>query len=259
MEIAAKTPGVQEWIEGPIRDEPGTLWPLLLRGAHAVRWAWEARGGGTADTVSPDAWKVWFKRLVLAENCLDEAVELDPGCADAWHHLIILGRARQLPVAELWRRFDGLLAADPHHLFGHESMLNGLMAKWSGSDEEMFDFARTRAAANPGTLIPLLVAQAHLEYARNHHADNLRVYFHRDEVGDELVAAAFASVWHDDRSATLLEPIAWNWFAMTLTLADHLEAARPLYDAIGEDWVRPSPWRNTERFLRLRKYARDDA
>ncbi|MFD0595438.1 hypothetical protein ACFQZ4_26440 [Catellatospora coxensis] len=40
VEIAAKTPGVQEWIEGPIRDEPGTLWPLLLRGAHAVRWAW---------------------------------------------------------------------------------------------------------------------------------------------------------------------------------------------------------------------------
>ncbi|WP_155369080.1 hypothetical protein [Catellatospora vulcania] len=258
VEIAADTPGVQEWIEGPIRDEPRTVWPLLVRGAHAVHWAWEARGGGTADTVSRDAWKVWFKRLVIAEDCLDEVVSIDPGCVEAWHYLITLSRARQLPSEERWRRFEGLVAADRHHLFGHEQMLHGLMAKWSGSDEKMFDFARTRAAANPGTLIPVLVSMAHLEYARRHHSDNLRDYFDRDEVGEELVAAAYASVWHDDRSATLLEPVAWNHFAMTLTLADHLEAARPLYEAIGEDWLRPGPWNSTERFLRLRKYAHQE-
>src|SRR5262245_55421081 len=63
VEIAADTPGIQEWIGGPVSDEPDSVWPHLVRGAHAVYWAWEARGSGTADTVGADAWQVWFDRL----------------------------------------------------------------------------------------------------------------------------------------------------------------------------------------------------
>jgi hypothetical protein len=251
MRITADTPGVQDWIEGPVRDEPDSVWPLLVRGAHAVYWAWEARGGGAADTVSREAWNVWFDRLRQAENSLDAALEIDPNCAEAWHYLIILGRARQLPAEERWRRFEGLLAADPHHLFGHEQMLTALMAKWSGSDEEMFEFARSRAAANPGTLIPVLVARAHFEYADRHY-EVRNDHFGKDEVGEEVMEAARASIWHPDYKSTLLAATAWNTFAMALTLADYFESANIILDTIADDWICEYPWGSVEECLRLR-------
>src|SRR5688500_13843108 len=84
LDIAAKVPGVQDWIEGPVRDDPGSVLPRLVQGAHAVRWAWEARGSGKSETVSEQQWKVWFRRLKLAEDCLDEVVAKDPKCLEAW-------------------------------------------------------------------------------------------------------------------------------------------------------------------------------
>ncbi|NUT34711.1 MAG: hypothetical protein HOV79_16755 [Hamadaea sp.] len=89
------------------------------------------------------------------------------------HYLVILGRARELATEESWRRFNALTEINPHPLFGHEQMQDNLMKKWGGSNEEMFEFARTRAAACPGTHVPLIVVRAHLEYAhaRAHRED----------------------------------------------------------------------------------------
>lgn len=57
--------GVEERIPDVARAEPDSTLPLLIRSARAVYWAWDARGGGTADTVSQEQWKVWFQRLRL--------------------------------------------------------------------------------------------------------------------------------------------------------------------------------------------------
>ena len=154
METAANVPGVQDWIEGAVHDEPGSVLPLLVQGAHAVFWAWEARGTGTGDTVGEQQAKVWFRRLKLAEDCLDEVVDRDPKCLEAWYFLIVLARARQLSTQERWHRYHKLIELDPIHHYGHDQMLQNLCAKWSGSAEEMFGFARRRAAAAPGPRCP---------------------------------------------------------------------------------------------------------
>ncbi|MEU7904980.1 hypothetical protein [Actinoplanes sp. NPDC049118] len=255
VEVASDVKGLEEWITEPIRAEPGSTLPLLLRGARAVSWAWEARGSGTADTVGQDAWKVWFQRLKLAENCLDEVVDRDPGNAEAWHYLITLARARQLPIDEHWRRFNKLIEIDPSHLFGHEQMLNNLMPKWSGSNEAMFDFARTRAAACPGTHVPVLIAKAHIEY---HWKNGREEYLERDEVADEINAAAYESVWHDDYETSLLTPVLWNDFAYTLTYGRYFKQAWHLYESIEDDWVRQWPWGGVKWFLKAREHAREN-
>lgn len=253
MEIAADAPGVQDWIEGPIRDEPQSTLPLLVRGAHAVFWAWEARGTGLSDSVSREQWNVWFKRLKLAEDCLDEVIERDPTCVEAWHYLVILGRARQLPIEERWRRFNALVEIDPHHLYGHEQMLSNLMAKWSGSSELMFDFAHSRSAGAAGTSIPVLIALAHLEHRiRNGGSD----YMERPEVGEELVAAAQQSIWHPAYRRSIVTPTVWNAFALAFALADRFGEANRLFDEIGDDLVSERPWNSVDHFLRLREYVR---
>ncbi|HWS32353.1 MAG TPA: hypothetical protein VN408_06380 [Actinoplanes sp.] len=261
--IAAGTEGVEEWIDGPVRDEPESTLPLLIRGARLVYWAWEARGEGLANTVSEDAWKVWFNRLRRAEDCLDEVVERDPGSAEAWEYLITLSRARQLPQEERWRRFEGLIGADPAHYYGHQQMLEGQMRKWSGSAEAMFDFARTRAAACPGTHIPVLVPLAHLEHARGKSKSSLELqeYLQESDVVDDIWDAAQLSVFHDDYKETLLTPIVWNNFAFTLGLGGQTNAAGSIMDAMGDDWITRSPWQSMENFLKVRAHVqanRDD-
>jgi hypothetical protein len=256
--VAAETAGVEEWITGPIRDEPGSTLPLLIRGARLVYWAWDARGEGGSSTVSEDAWKVWFQRLRQAEDCLDEVVERAPADAEAWEYLITLGRARQLPPEERWRRFNRLIEADPTHYYGHTQMLEGLMRKWSGSAEEMFDFARTRAAACPGTHIPVLVALAHIEHGRGNGGTDMHQYLQRDDVVDDIWNASQLSAFHDDYKETLLTPYVWNNFAFTLGLGGQYNAAGSLFDVMGEDWITRSPWNTTTNFLKVRDHVRSN-
>jgi hypothetical protein len=259
--IAADAEGLEEWIAGPIRDEPGSALPLLLRGARYVYWAWEARGSGLANTVGQNAWKTWFKRLKVAEDSLDEALEKDPTCVEAWHWLIVLGRARQVSKEERWRRFDGLTALDPTHYYGHAQMLEALMPKWSGSSEEMFAFARSRAQGAPGTGLPVLVASAHLEQ-RFVEGGSARAYTRRPEVAEEIVQAAYQSIWHPSYQRSALTPLLLNEFAYAFSYADRYVEAERLFQEIGDDGVTPSPWQYErmpadELFLSLRGYVRE--
>jgi hypothetical protein len=252
MEIAASVPDLQDWIEGPVRDEPGSVLPLVVQGGRAVFWAWEARGGGQAETVGEQQWKVWFRRLKLAEDCLDEAVERDPKCLEAWYFLIILARARQLSKQERWDRYNRLAELDPMHHYGNDQMLQNLCAKWSGSAEEMFGFARERAAAGPGTSLPALVATAHLEHRFSQ--DDKLAYLRQPEVAEELVAAAQQSIWHPDYRRTLATPHLWNRFAMAFGLADQFQEAKRCFDLIGDDLFAGSFW-NTELFATVRRHV----
>jgi hypothetical protein len=257
MSLAADTKGIQEWIEGPLRDDAGSILPLLVRGAHAVYWAWDARGTGTSDTVTEAAWKVWFNRLKLAENCLDEVVDRDPGNAEAWHYLVILGRARQLSMEERWSRFNRLIEAAPTHYMGHVQMLNNLMAKWSGSAEQMFEFARDRATRYPGTALPVLIADAHLEHrVRNGGAE----YIERKEVGDELVAAAYQSIWHPAFRPTATSRSVWSKFAYALALADRFPEAARCFEVLGDGPVTSAFANGSENENKIREmyvYWRD--
>lgn len=232
--------GLEQWIDEAVRSTPGDPLPLLVKGIRYVNWAWSARGSAFADQVDSSVWPIWFERLSVAEDALQSVVQAQPGTAEAWHWLIVLGRARQVSKEELWRRYHGLVAADPTNYYGHVQMLEGLMRKWSGSDAEMFDFARTVAAANPATHLPVLVAMAHLQ--KSYDADSRVDYMKTPEVAKEVLDAAYASIFHDDYEYTFFTADALNWFAQALVLTGYMNVAQACFDAIGDDYVTNWPW-----------------
>ena len=99
-----------------------------------------------------------------SEEHAREAIRVDP--SDVLPHvtLVTTGRGLQRGVGELVARFNAGRGCAPHHLELHRQMLQGLCAKWGGSDEAMFEFARSVAGAAPDSAgLAELVATAHVE------------------------------------------------------------------------------------------------
>ncbi|KUL31691.1 hypothetical protein [Actinoplanes awajinensis] len=262
--VAATTVGVERWITDVIRDEPDATLPLLLRGAGLLTSAWELRRDGLASTMSDAGAQLWTRLVRQAEECVEEVLRRDPGCADAWTWSIALSRALNLPEPERRRRFQRLVEIEPHHWFGHEQMLLALSPRWGGSSETMFAFARERSAACPGTHIPTLIVLAHQEQFV--HLNQLAEPDDPDrepplsdwepaEVMDEVWEAAEASYWHDDYPISVLTPIVWNTFAYAFTWGDFHKPAWSLFDSIGEDWITREPWETIKFFRRSRTYT----
>jgi hypothetical protein len=259
LTVCADVEGVQDWIGEWIAAEPGTVLPVLVRGAHAVHWAWEARGMARASDTSMDQFHGFHQRLRLAEQCLGEVVQRDHGETAAWTFLLRSARGLQVGRAELLRRWGHVAGRHPHHWPAHAQMLLSLTAKWSGSDEDMFAFAREAAAKSPaGGPLAGLVANAHIE--KWMWLDEAGpAYITRQDVRNELLAAARHSVLHPayrDRPAWLAVP---NAFAFALAVSGQAEAALRVFDMIGHR-VTEYPWTyyhgdGATAFVELREYA----
>ncbi|GAB3974873.1 DUF4034 domain-containing protein [Plantactinospora veratri] len=240
--VCADVDGVQDWIGEWIAAEPHSTLPVLVRGCHGVYWAWEARGGATAEHTSQSQFKGFFDRLRMAENCLDEVVERDPDDTTAWTFLVTAARGRQVGREEAMRRFAQVVARHPTHLTAHQQMLQFLCKKWFGSTEEMFDFARTAAAKAPaGSLLHELVVVAHIEHWLGLPSEEKDPYIMSPAVRAELRAAAEQSIWHPEHRRRPGWASPYNSFALAFSFAEDYPAAAAVFDAIG-DSVTEWPW-----------------
>ncbi|MGA5300445.1 DUF4034 domain-containing protein [Nucisporomicrobium flavum] len=235
MEVAWKVDGVQEWIGEWIDAEPQSTLPLLVRGCHAVGWAWEARGAAQAQYTSEEQFRRFHNRLRMAENALDEVIARDPEDVTARTWLVTSARGRQLDADEAQARFDEVVKRHPHHVVAHEQRLQYLCAKWFGSDAEMFAFAREATAAAPdGSLLPELLVIAHIEKWLSLSRGEDDEYITAEPVRADMLAAAEKSVFHP----AFTPAYGWipraNVFAMGLHLAGEKAAAARVFDLLGD-------------------------
>lgn len=103
--------------------------------------AWDARGGGTADTVGEDQFKHFRGRLTEAGNRLKRAWELDNDCAPAAAYMVAvcMGLGHDRDEMEKW--FGRAVAADPTGLPAYRAKMDYVLPKWHGSEEEALEFA----------------------------------------------------------------------------------------------------------------------
>lgn len=149
------------WLEAWLRERPLDRDALALRAQLAALRAWEIRGGDWR-AQNPDR---FLDALADAESYAREAIALAP--TDPCPHvtLVTIARGQQVDHDELDRRLAGLARLAPHHRQGHEQALQYTCAKWFGSAEEMFRFARDASGRAPeGSAAALLVVAAHVEH-----------------------------------------------------------------------------------------------
>lgn len=187
--LTSEMRGWPAWLDEWVEHEPHNALPRLVRGWRFLHYGWEARGEGRAHTVKGESWPLFFDRLTSADTDLAVAADLAPQDAGPWVPMLTTCRGLQLGATDLRRRFSELERRYPWHAQGSQSMLQSLAAKWSGSHEEMFDFARTVSARAPdGSGAHVVIADAHMEFAGDDEAPD--DYWSLPEVREEIIEAA---------------------------------------------------------------------
>jgi len=231
----------QKWV-----TESPTSRSVTRLGAAYTRDAWALRGRKIAEHVDENAWEGFFGGLQQAEATLQHAATLNPSDAEPWVAMLKTARGLQMSNDDVHDRFQQAHSRQPFHPGACRQLLQTLCAKWVGTHEEMFAFARwvhEHAPADSAARDALSVA--HFEFVL---AEGLKPseYFTRAEVQAELVGAAQAylaalGALGDRAPAHHVAPL--NWILLALQPMSK-EAAETVLEVIAKIDGRPSaaPW-----------------
>lgn len=186
-----RPPFMDAWVEA----SPTCAEAWLIRGAHGIQWAWEARSSARAEDVAENAWPIFYERLKQAWSDLHQAVELNPADPTPFGHLIPCAMGLQLEKEVVFSCLQNTMDRSAMSWKAHSATLWYLCKKWFGSHEEMFDFARTVSANVPdGSGLHALIPVAHQErwlYAAafDQDEDLAGNYYEQPDVRSEILDA----------------------------------------------------------------------
>lgn len=229
--------GRPAWLDAWVQQKPESALARLVRGAHGTHWAWQARSSRSADQVEAAAFAEFFKRLQLAEADLDEAQRLDPTSALPAAMMIRVLTGQQANDDHKRATFDQAISRAPTLVSAHRSMLSATCAKWGGSDEAMFAFARQHAVRSPA--LRVLIPLAHIEaFLGIDDVEQRRAYARQPKVRAE-VEEAFAA-FRSCSDQTALRNGA-NAFAFQFVLAKDVKRSEQAF-ALTSGFVAQIPW-----------------
>jgi len=223
---------------------------LSWLGSAQIQAAWAIRGTSLAADVKEEAWEGFHGGLRKAEATLRHATQVAPDLADPWVGLLTTSRGLSMGQEELENRFEEVHKRSPFRPDACDVMLQGLCAKWGGSDERMFEFARwVEANAPVGSASAVHLPNAHYEYSFNQDEEQA-TYYRSEPVVAELSAAAarFLNATHSPAPPVLLP--ALNMYLRTLIPVGP-ESARIIEACIERIADRPTstPWHRSNRSI----------
>jgi phage FluMu protein Com len=173
-----------------------------MKGDFLISYAWEARGGGVAGTVTQDGWKLFHERLREANTALEKAWSLDPKDPSTAARAITICKGLQLGEAAAKKWFDRAMSADPGSRAACEELLDFLDPKWGGSREKLVAFGRECKKSKAQRCgIPLLVAEAHARAFLFAPPGTMEAYLKSAPVWNEIAAV------HDEHFAKLPDDV----------------------------------------------------
>lgn len=204
-----------------------------VTGYFYVKYAWDARGYGFANTVTDEANKLFQSRLHKAEAALKRAWRLDPADPQICVQMLWVAVGRALPreTMELW--FRRAMAIDGDCLAACAAKLDYLMPKWHGTEEDVLAFGRACVKTeNYESDLPLVLVKGRQELADQ--AENRRAYLDREEVHRDLheVMDGYLRRFPDSKYLRTM-------FAKDLLEAGDYKGAHEQFQKLGPDYWQP--------------------
>lgn len=152
--------------------------------------AWDSRGRGYADTVTPEGAAAFVKHLGLAEKFLDQAWRL--GSSNSYTAYLMmrleLGQGKGRSRMEDW--FHQAMKMDPGYFEAAQLMSFYLEPRWYGSEAEALTFGRSCVTStNWAGQVPLVLPALHRSLAGYKKQTNSPEYWHRPKVWEDVRSA----------------------------------------------------------------------
>ncbi|MDB5326522.1 MAG: hypothetical protein JWM57_2091, partial [Phycisphaerales bacterium] len=155
-----------------LEAQKGDPWIIaVLRGTNAITAAWESRGNGFANTVTPAGWAGFGKSIALARQNFQAAYGMEPTYPEAASGMITVCMAEsgQADDPRVW--FDRAIGAQIDYMNAWSGYAQVLQPRWGGSLPAMMALASEAAATKRyDTIVPFYAATVLLMMTKENQA-----------------------------------------------------------------------------------------
>jgi hypothetical protein len=228
-----------------IAARPGSITPYVALGGVLHRWAWRARGGGSAETVTLDGWHLFHQRLAQAAQALTEGQNLHETCPHLYAEWLTVGLGQDWQPEKMRGVFEQAVKAEPGYVLDYQIYANYLQPKWDGQPGEASAFARSsadRIGGTDGDMIYFQIALI-LVHRGNPGLSAKEMDWARIQRGYSSTKERFGVT---ERQENRMAYMAWKF--------RDAEFARKQFQTIGEHWSK-TVWRDQETYDKARAWA----
>jgi tetratricopeptide (TPR) repeat protein len=170
--------------------KPSSITARIALANYLVAYAWKARGGGEADTVSRTGWQLFRQRLVEAVKILKDAKALDEKCPHYWRVLQRAALGMQLDRMHFDEIFNQALKMEPKYESYYAGRAIYLLPQWYGKPGEWGSDLAASADKISGESGDILYAQVVWNMDERYDMD----FFLNDNLNWERVNKGFAAI-----------------------------------------------------------------
>ncbi|MEM9657618.1 MAG: hypothetical protein AAF961_04580, partial [Planctomycetota bacterium] len=152
-----------KFYEDALAYEEQSPWLVnMIGGKYHKNAAWDARGSGWAADVTDEGWQAFEEHIEQARECYRRAWEANPSRPEAPAAMIGVAMGSSpsaMREMRLW--FDRAVQAELNHLHAYTSLLNGMLPRWHGDHDAMYQFGVECASTRRyDTDVPFILCKA---------------------------------------------------------------------------------------------------
>lgn len=226
---------LSEWC----KQRPQSVTAKVALATAWQQYAWNARGGGYADTVSEPAWKTFFERLERSATVLKEAGTLKERCPYWYVTAIWVGIGQQWERKDLDQIFAAGVELEPTFYYLYQAKASYLLPQWGGAEGEWEQFADESAlklGGHQGDIVFFAIYSQVLSL-------NGMTFMNSHQQAIPKLIAGFRSIDKLYGSS----PHRLNEACFFASFGNDLATANELFDRIGDDYDE-SVWRSKQNF-----------
>jgi hypothetical protein len=167
LEAPLQHPTTQDWedhlnrLKHWVSQNPESITARIALAESYLGYAWDARGDGTADTVSENGWQLFSQRAEEARNTLQKASTLKTKDPESYVAMESVSLAQGWDREEARSLLEQGFAAEPGYYYVYRMHALYLLPKWFGEDGDTELFAEriaNRIGGDPGDAVYFQIA-----------------------------------------------------------------------------------------------------
>jgi hypothetical protein len=132
----ARLAQIDDWIASTPRDST----PYLAKATVLVAYAWDARGGGWANTVDENDWRLFKERLVAAQQVLESSSAISKASPVWYETMQAVALGLSWPEPAYTSLFNEAVQREPTYYFFYFNAAQYFLPRWQGTPRDLAKF-----------------------------------------------------------------------------------------------------------------------